>query len=130
MEDNYEVARDAAAKGIAAVPMLPDKTPAVKWKRFQTELPSDELLRSWFLGTRYLIAVICTGRVVFDCDDPAKAERVLAECGDTPHKLRTPRGLHLGYRRRLGVVLTNRVKVRGLDIDIRTDGGLEIIPHS
>jgi len=131
MLDNYEVAVDAAAKGIAAVPMLlGTKTPAIKWRRFQTELPSDELLQSWFLGTRNNIAVICTGRVVFDCDDPAKAERVLSECGDTPHKLKTPRGLHLGYRRRLGVVLQNRVKVRGLDIDIRTDGGLEIIPNS
>ena len=38
--DNYETARAAAEKGIAAIPVLPGtKIPAVKWKRYQTELP-------------------------------------------------------------------------------------------
>ncbi len=69
--------------------------------------------------------------VVFDCDAPELAERVLSECGDTPHKLRTPRGgVHLGFRARKGVVLGNQVKVKGLDIDIRTFGGIEVIPTS
>ena len=44
--------------------------------------------------------------------------------------MKTPRGLHLTYRARLGVVLHNQVKIKGLDIDIRTDRGLRLIPNS
>ena len=38
--------------------------------------------------------------------------------------------MHLGYRKRKGVVVTNQVKIKGMDIDIRTDGGIEMIPNS
>ena len=56
---------------------------------------------------------------------------MIEKCGETLHKLKTPRGgVHLGYRRRKGVELTNKVRIKGLDIDIRTDGGLEMIPNS
>lgn len=45
------VARTARELGIAAIPIHPGtKIPAVPWKRFPTELPSDELLREWFIG--------------------------------------------------------------------------------
>lgn len=130
--DNLAVALDALAKGFAAIPVVAGtKSPAVKWKQWQEELPPEELLREWFAGTRRNIAIVCSGLVVFDCDERAKAEVVLTECGDTPHKLATPRGgLHLGYRRRKGVRLLNQVKIKGMDIDIRTDGGLELIPCS
>src|SRR5437667_11820819 len=69
--------------------------------------------------------------VLFDCDDPAKAELVLEKCGDTPHRVQTPSGgLHLGYRLRMGAALKNRVKVKGMDLDIRTTGGIAVIPPS
>ena len=56
---------------------------------------------------------------------------MLDECGDTPWKVKTPRGgMHLGYRKRKGTAVNNAVKIRGLDIDIRTDGGLEVLPFS
>ena len=103
----------------------------VKWKQWQTNLPPVELVNEWFSGTRCNLAIVCAGLVLFDCDDPAKAELVLNECGDTPHKLQTPRGgLHLGYRKRKGAQVLNQVKIKGMDIDIRTDGGLELIPFS
>jgi hypothetical protein len=130
--DNIEIALDALAKGIVCIPVRPDtKVPAVAWKPWQTELPQSSLVERWFADSRVNIAAICTGRVIFDCDDPAEAELVLAECGDTPHKLRTPRGgIHLGYRRRAGVEVNNVVRIKDQPIDIRTDGGLELIPNS
>jgi hypothetical protein len=129
--DNYGVARAALDMGIAAIPVLPGtKIPAVFWKRFQTELPTDDLLRGWFADTRGNIAILTTGMVLFDIDDPAKVELVLRECGETPHRVRTPRGgLHLGYRNP-GIPIRNRVRVKGEPIDIRGDGGLEVIPNS
>ncbi len=129
---NLEVARHALSAGVAPVPCRPGtKIPMVPWKRFETELPAPEEVERLFADTRVNICVVCTGRVIFDCDDPAKAELVLKECGPTPHMLRTPRGgVHLGYRKRKGVEVKNLVRVKGEPIDIRTDGGLEMIPNS
>lgn len=129
--DALAAALDALAKGVAPVPCIDGtKVPAVRWKEWQTVLPPESLVCEWF-AVRRNIAIVTTGMVLFDCDDPAQADRVVAHCGDTPHRVRTPRGgLHLGYRLPAGVALTNRVKVRGLGLDIRTNGGIEVIPPS
>lgn len=129
---NLQTALAAAEKGLVAVPCAPGtKVPCVKWKEWQTRMPPEEMLRQWFADPRRNVALICNGVVDFDCDDPAKAELVIAECGDTPEKVRTPRGgVHLVYRRRKGTVVQNQVKIKGMAIDIRTDGGLRLIPPS
>jgi hypothetical protein len=123
--DSLGIAPDARKKGIVAIPCrLGTKIPAVRWKVWQTMMPPEELQRRWF-SEPCNIALVTTNMVLFDCDDPALAERVLSECGDTTHKVQTPRGgVHLGYRARKGVALGNKVKVKGLDIDIRTFGGI------
>src|SRR5437016_8203483 len=94
--DNLQIALDALEKGLVAIPCHPGtKVPMVKWKEWQSRMPTVELLRAWFRGACN-IAILTTDMVVFDCDDPAKAELVLTECGETSHKLKTPRGgLHL-----------------------------------
>lgn len=127
-----ECALEALRLGYAPIPITPgEKIPAVKWKCWQDELPPEDLVRQWFADARRNLAIVTAGLVVFDCDDPEKVDRILAECGPTPHQLRTPRGgFHLAFRRRRGVALRNQVKVRGLPIDIRTDGGLELLPPS
>src|SRR5436305_2103968 len=104
--DTYEIALSNREKGVVSIPILPGtKVPAVKWKRWQKEMPSEEQLRAWFLGTRNNIAIVTTGMVVFDVDDAEKAALVIEKCGETPHRLRTPSGgLHLAYRKRKGVV--------------------------
>jgi hypothetical protein len=129
---NYELALAHAEKGIVSIPCHPGtKIPCVKWKQWQHEMPPAEVLRTWFADTRNNIAIITTGMVVFDCDDPEKAELVIEHCGDTPHKVRTPRGgIHLGFRKRKGSIVGNQVKIKGMPIDIRTDGGLELLPNS
>src|SRR5437868_3272923 len=99
---NYEIALANADKGIVSIPCYPGtKIPCVKWKPYQTRMPTLDEFVEWFLGTRNNIAIICKDMVLFDLDDPSRLDLVLAECGDTPHKLRTPSGgLHLGYRKR------------------------------
>lgn len=129
--DNLATALAAAEIGIACIPVWPKtKVPMVRWKEYQTRMPTEREFRQWFLGTRTNIAILTTGMVVFDCESLAMAELVLENCGDTPHKLRTPRGVHLGFGKPKGVEVWNQVRVMGKDIDIRTDGGLEIIPAS
>jgi hypothetical protein len=129
---NYEIALANAEKGIASIPCYPGtKIPCVKWKPYQTRMPTQHELALWFEGTRNNIAILTTGMVVFDVDDPAMANLVIEQCGDTPHKLRTPRGgIHLGFRKRKGSFVINKVRIKGKPIDIRTDSGLEMIPNS
>jgi hypothetical protein len=129
---NYEIALANAEKGFVSIPCIPGtKIPRVKWKPYQTRMPTQEELAEWFKETRNNIAILTSGMVVFDVDDPEKAELVIAQCGDTPHKLRTPRGgIHLGFRKRKGSIVMNQVRIKGQPIDIRTDGGLEMIPNS
>lgn len=128
---NYEIALANAAKGIVSIPIVPGtKVPAVKWRHWQHSMPPTEMLRDWFADEQRNIAIITTGLVIFDCDDPTKAELVLQKCGDTPYQARTPRGIHVGYRKAESVPLRNLVKVNGMQIDIRTDGGIAMIPHS
>lgn len=130
--DNYRLALAGDAIGYAFVPCAEGtKVPLVKWKQYRQERPTPELYERWFRGTRNNIALLTDGIVLFDCDDPALAARVLAECGDTPHRVRTPRGgIHLGFRRPDGQEIGNRVRIHGEPIDLRTDGGLEVIPNS
>lgn len=132
IQSNREIAFINADLGYTSIPCHPcTKTPCVKWKQWQTEMPSSEIIEQWFADARRNIAIITTGMIVFDCDEFSRAILVIEHCGDTPHKLLTPRGgIHLGYRKRKGVRMANQVKIKGLPIDIRTDGGLEMIPPS
>jgi len=85
----------------------------------------------WFHDIRTNVAIITSGMVLFDIDDPAMVDLVLGHCGPTPHVVRTPRGgTHLGYRARKRVTVGNQVKIQGRAIDIRTNGGIEVIPPS
>lgn len=131
-DSNIAAALDAREKGLVAIPCYPGtKVPCEKWKRWQEEMPPLPLQRLWFRDARRNVALVTTGMVLFDVDDPAFLELVLAECGDTPYKVRTPSGgTHVGYRRRAGVELHNQVKVRDKPIGIRTDGGLALVPPS
>src|SRR5438128_570780 len=73
-ENNLAIAFDALEKGIAPIPIIEGtKIPAAKWKEWQTKLPPEDLVREWF-SLRRNIAIVTSGLVVFDCDDPANAE--------------------------------------------------------
>lgn len=130
--DNLGVALAGAAMGLRFIPCKPGtKVPLVKWRHFQTEAPTAAMYTAWFAKTRSNIALLTSGMVLFDCDDPDKVATVLEHCGDTPYRVKTPRGgMHLGYRKRKRTAIGNRVRIKGLPIDIRSDGGLALVPHS
>jgi Bifunctional DNA primase/polymerase, N-terminal/Primase C terminal 1 (PriCT-1) len=125
-------ALEARDLGYTVVPIQPgQKVPSQKWGSLGDEPQSEFQFRQMFAEARSNIAVLTTGLVVFDCDDPDQAGRVLDECGPTPYRLRTPRGgIHLGYVRPGDIPVGNRVKIHGLPIDIRADRGLALIAPS
>src|SRR5262245_32852761 len=53
---NLEHALDAAAKGYVPIPCI-EKVPCVKWKQWQSAMPSEELIREWFADTRRNLAI-------------------------------------------------------------------------
>lgn len=117
--------------GYIPIPLLfGTKRPCVSWKKFQTEDPTEKEYQKWF-STRRNVAIVLRGLVVLDIDDPELLPFVIEKAGDSPMKCRTPSGgVHLWGRRRKNLELSNSVKVKGKEIDIRTDGGLAIVPPS
>lgn len=56
------LARTLTGAGISVVPIVPDgsKAPAIKWKRYQTEIADAETIHGWYSnGSGYGIAAVC-----------------------------------------------------------------------
>jgi hypothetical protein len=111
--------------------------PQVRWRDFQTRLPTEDEIRAWFLrGVPMNIAVI-TGAVsdivVIDADSRPAMEWAVLRLPYTPWQTRTARGYHLWYRHP-GVRVPNRARIevgdQQLELDVRGDGGYVIAPES
>jgi hypothetical protein len=58
MSDLLESALDYRRRGFCILPLGGDKKPAVRWKRYQTELPTESTVRRWFERPRPGLAVV------------------------------------------------------------------------
>ena len=109
------------------------KVPLVGWKEFQTRLPTEQEVTSWFNKWPDANIGIVTGKisgiVVFDLDSDHAVQYAEDEGGfpDTP-KVKTGKGYHY-YMRYPGFEVRNDVR-KELDIDIRADGGYVVAPPS
>ena len=124
-------------QGIPAIPIsLDSKKPAIKWKRYQTELPTDEALVEFFGRVRRNIAVV-TGRfsrvVCMDTDNVTGVEWVEEHMPRSAARVRTGSGgTHFWYRHP-GTPVKTRARVAGdpsIGVDVRGDGGYAIVPPS
>ena len=116
------------------------KRPTMKWKNLQTErLTPDELRAHFAMAQHYrdgigVVTGALSGIVVVDADDADADEFVRWGCPATPWIVATGRpgkGRHYGYRHPgLGVRIRNQVKVGGLRLDVRADGGFCVLPPS
>ncbi len=126
-----DAAIELLSLGYAPIPIRTgSKAPAVKWKRYQHCLPTAFQVERWFDDLTRNLAISIRGLAVLDCDAADRADFVQSRCGRTPVRCRTPRGLHLYYRKPPGSVSGNRVRIHGLSVDLRTDGGLVLVPPS
>lgn len=142
---SLEFALDMLARGLSVIPVPPPvpgtpankpgdgKTPVVKWKRWQSELPSERQVRRWFRREQN-VAVLTgalSGVVVVDLDGDDAVEWWSTRRPYTPWQTQTSRGFHVWYRHP-GVEVRNKVHVdTGTDdvhIDIRGDRGY-VIAH-
>jgi hypothetical protein len=140
--DLLAVTRALVARGFSVIPLdHPDatwvtdppmigKTPAVKWKRYQTARPTDAELVAWFGNGRPRNVALVTGAVsnlvVVDGDSAEGLAWMQAHLPPTPMRTKTAKGEHWSYRHP-GVRVKNKGRIKTGDprvqIDIRGDGG-------
>lgn len=124
-------------RGWPVIPLV-DKQPVVKWRDYQTKLPTEEVVTLWAnkwpdaqLG---LITGAQSGVVVMDCDND-EAIAFIAEQGyDSPVKVKTKRGVHLYFTHPGGRVQNHQGGNPGSSwyavdgLDFRGDGGYVRVP--
>ena len=147
--NNKEIALSYLRQGLSVIPLksptmvsneLPPqefirqcKMPLVKWKEFQSRLPTEEEVAGWFDKWPYanigIVTGMVSGIVVFDLDSEHAVQYAENEGGfpDTP-KVKTGKGHHV-YVKHPGFEVRNDVR-KELDIDIRADGGYVVAPPS
>ncbi len=121
-----------AELGYLCIPIQPlAKLPLISWRRLIDASPVDQPYDRWFSDSARNIAVLACDLAVFDCDDAHLADLVTQKCGLTPYMCVTPHGgRHLYYRRPPGTTVSNRVRIDGLRLDLRTTGGIVLVPPS
>jgi hypothetical protein len=85
-------------RGFAVVPQLPRaKHPCLRWKEFQTRLPTEEELRRWFRRWPKAGVAIILGRVsnvlAVDVDGPEAHEALVSRLGAEPVAPKVARNL-------------------------------------
>jgi hypothetical protein len=119
---------NAAAVGLRVFPGKPrSKKPAVSWEKYQHEAPTNEQLAGWD-GSDFNLCIV-TGApsdiIVLDVDSLEAQELVNAlDLPSTP-TVQTARGRHY-YFRRPAFEVRNGVRIGGVKLDIRGDGGYVI----
>jgi hypothetical protein len=132
-EEMIGVALEYLSLGYKPIALLSGTKQAnVKWKRFQGEQSPDEReIRTWFKIGRPNVALVTGGNfVVVDVDEVSVLDLALDCCGNTPMRCRTPRGVHLYYSTRPGAAVGNAVRIGGMPIDLRGEGGYVLCPWS
>ena len=132
-EAMIRAAKVYAKLGYRPLVLLPGtKQSAVYWKQFQTRFPTElEIEEMFSLPYCNLALLTGMGTVVVDVDDPTLLEAVIAHCGDTPMRSRTPRGgFHLWYRMRNGVTYGGALHIKGKALDLRGETHYSVEPWS
>jgi replicative DNA helicase len=113
--------------------ILQCKRPVIKWKEFQSRLPTEQEVSGWFDQNPDANIGIVTGKVsnlvVFDLDSQDAVDYAENEGGFPDSvKVKTGKGYHI-YAQHPGFEVRNDVR-KELDIDIRADGGYVTAPPS
>ncbi len=128
----------AAASGFRSIPLKPkSKVPMVEWKEFQDRDPSEEELLAWDKLNANIGYVTGTPLpdglnklIVLDVDSPEAEEAVRSLNLPITPSVTTSKGRHLYLKLPLGVAASCRVKVGGIPLDVRGDGGYVVAPSS
>ena len=126
--------------GLSVIPLRPkEKTPLIKWERYEKEPPSIDEVRKWFKDTDN-IAIVCgkvsKNLVVVDFDDKEVYEKFVGEAEHDPEIKDVIENTWLaetakGYHIYLMVDSDRPVKTGRLSkVDIKGEGGYVVAPPS
>ncbi len=120
--------------GFSVIPLKArDKCPALdSWKPYQSRRATADEVRGWFDGGVDLNIGIVTGAIselVAVDGDSLDAVNWLQGNHPSPMRTRTGKGKHFFFRHP-GVVIKNNVKLGGMALDVRGDGGYVVAPGS
>jgi len=135
-KSTLDIALEWRALGVATIPIRAgSKAPAlVSWKPYQTQLPTEVELRTWFGSGRYGLAVITgwRGLTVLDWDDMDVYRDWMDGLEDDrqyvatwTYSVITSRGLHLYY-----LCKDHTQSMPGTRWDIKAAGGYVVAPPS
>src|SRR5262245_49103772 len=121
-------------KGFSVIPLeYAGKKPSIAWKEFSERRPTLGEIRKWFgRETRQNIGLVCgrvSGLVALDADDINKARELYTRLPKTPMMTRTGKGVHFYYRVE-GQIISPRVKVAGMQLDVRGEASYCVAPPS
>src|SRR5262245_503830 len=129
--DHPAATRESDPQRIGKVPRL------ASWKLFQTALPTDDNLRTWFREHEPRnVGIVCgalSHLVAVDADNEAALTWMRAHLPATPMRTKSSRGEHWFFRHP-GSPVRNRVRLHTDDptilIDVRASGGSVVAPPS
>lgn len=116
-------------KGWSIVPIGPNKSPIIKWEKYQTQKPILNEVASWCNRDTFMgYALVCgSGILVLDIDLGANIDG-----SDLPHTLTSRTGSggrHFYFKYPPNLKIPSFTGIRE-KIDIRADGGVAILPPS
>ncbi len=121
--------------GFNLIPLVEkSKSPAIKWKIYQNQRVDELQLLDWLKNDKanYNIGIVTgaiSGIVVVDADSPEAIVWCDANLPPTPMQSKTAKGKHYLYGHP-GIAIPNGVKLKGMALDVRGDGGQIVAPGS
>jgi len=109
-----------------------DKVPIGEWKRYQSEVMSeDEIQRNFLSGAAVNLGVICgkvsDNLVVIDFDDRSTYKKYFAWAEKDTFVVQTAKGVHVYFKTDYPV---RGFKIQELNIDVKGEGGYVLAPPS
>ena len=144
MTTRMEAALEYLDRGWSIIPIKPEgKRPAIKWREYQTRLPTpDEIEQWWTQWPDHDMAVVTgelSGVIVVDCDNDEASHAAYDAGMRSPIKVKTQRGYHLYFSHPKDGIRRGPkagVNSRGSDwptingLDFRGDGSYAVLPPS
>ena len=111
----------------------PSLLPNHSWLEYQHRPPTEAEVKQWFSEGAHNIGIV-TGRVsrvvVVDLDSEEAIEWAKGNIDTDTLTVKTGKGYHLYYTYPKGIDIPNKVKLNGMGIDIRGNGGYAVAPPS
>jgi hypothetical protein len=134
-EENYayHFASEYVQRGWSVIPLRGKRPALASWKEFQIRRLTEEELPPWCADPTINLGIVTgkiSGLIAVDCDTPEDAAFWLNGYPASPLVVQTGRGGKHIYYQMPDVLIGNRTRILGRNIDLRGEGGYCVAPPS